>query len=210
MSITLQWVVDYELFCRGVCSKGIFVYFCAMMTTVFLIGYMGCGKTTLGEPLARVMGWRFVDLDLYIEQQCGMTAKEVFQHYGEAHFRELERSALREVAASDGNKVVACGGGTPLRSENMELMNSVGITVWLRASVERITSRLVLPEQRAKRPLLNDMSDEQIMESVRKGLEARRKFYEQAQLEFDSTFLESEQEIDDSAHRLASLIKQRV
>ena len=186
------------------------MYFCAMMTTVFLIGYMGCGKTTLGEPLARVMGWRFVDLDIYIEQQCGMTAKEVFQHYGEAHFRELERSALREVAASDGNKVVACGGGTPLRSENMELMNSVGITVWLRASVERITSRLVLPEQRAKRPLLNDMSDEQIMESVRKGLEARRKFYEQAQLEFDSTFLESEQEIDDSAHWLASLIKQRV
>ena len=80
-----------------------------MMATVFLIGYMGCGKTTLGEPLARVLGWRFVDLDTYIEQQCGMTAKEVFQHYGEAHFRELERSALREVDEQRGHHRVAAG-----------------------------------------------------------------------------------------------------
>ena len=83
-----------------------------MMTTVFLIGYMGCGKTTLGEPLARVLGWRFVDLDIYIEQQCGMTAKEVFQHYGEAHFRELERSRLPPAMATRLWRVVAA-----LRSE---------------------------------------------------------------------------------------------
>jgi shikimate kinase len=88
----------------------------------------------------------------------------------------------------------------------MQLMNRVGITVWLQASVERITSRLVLPEQRSKRPLLNNMSDEEIKESVKKGLKARNKFYKKAQLQFDSTYLESEKEINDTAQRLASII----
>ncbi len=176
------------------------------MKPTFLIGYMGCGKTTLGEPLARLLGWRFVDLDIYIEHKCGMTAKEVFVTHGEAHFRELEREALKEVAATSGDVIVACGGGTPLQPGNMELMNSVGITVWLRTSVERITSRLVLPEQRSKRPLLNDLSDEQIKQSVRQGLEARRKYYEKAQLQFDSTYLESEEEINDTAQRLAAIL----
>ena len=166
------------------------------MKTVFLIGYMGCGKTTLGEPLARLLGWRFVDLDVFIEEKCGMTAKEVFMKHGEAHFRQLEREALNEVAATGGDVIVACGGGTPLQPGNMELMNRVGITVWLRTSVERITSRLVLPEQRS----------EEIKESVKKGLKARNKFYKKAQLQFDSTYLESEEEINDTAQRLASII----
>lgn len=173
------------------------------MKTVFLIGYMGCGKTTLGEPLARVMGRRFIDLDQYIEEQCGMTAKEVFMTHGEPHFRQLERKALEEVAASGA--VVACGGGTPLQPGNMELMNSLGVTVWLQASIDRITSRLVLPNQRNKRPLLNNMSDEQIKESVEKGLEARKRYYELAQLRFNSTWLESVKQIEASARRLAQM-----
>lgn len=176
------------------------------MKPVFLIGYMGCGKTTLGEPLAHMLGWRFVDLDLYIEEKVGMTAKEIFMACGEAHFRKLEREALEEVAASADNTIVACGGGTPLQEGNMELMNSLGTTVWLRTSVERITSRLVLPDQRSKRPLLNDMSDSEIMASVAQGLEARTPFYEQAQLQFDSTRLESEEQISDSARQLAQLL----
>lgn len=176
------------------------------MKPVFLIGYMGCGKTTLGEPLAHVLGWRFVDLDLYIEEKVGMTAKEIFMACGEARFRELEREALEEVAASADNTIVACGGGTPLQEGNMELMNNLGITVWLRTSVERITSRLVLPEQRCKRPLLNDMSDNEIMASVARGLEARTPFYEKAQLQFDSTYLESEEEVAATAQQLATIL----
>ena len=177
------------------------------MKPVFLIGYMGCGKTTLGKPLAQCLGWRFVDLDLYIEEKEGKTAKEIFQAYGEAHFRQLEREALKEVAASDDDVIVACGGGTPLQPGTMELMNSVGITVWLRTSVERITSRLVLPEQRSKRPLLNDMSDEEIKQSVIKGLKARNRHYKKAQLQFDSTCLESVEEINQTAQKLADILK---
>ena len=177
------------------------------MKPVFLIGYMGCGKTTLGRPLAERLGWRFVDLDLYIEEKEGKTAKEIFMTCGEAYFRELERNALKEVADCY-DTIVACGGGTPLQDGNMELMNHIGITVWLRTSVERITSRLVLPEQRSKRPLLNDMSDEQIMESVTCGLEVRTPFYEKAQLQFDSTYLESEEEIEATVRRLAKILIQ--
>ena len=179
------------------------------MKPVFLIGYMGCGKTTLGEPLARVMGRQFVDLDIYIEQQCGMTAKEVFMTRGEALFRKLERKALREIAANASNTIVACGGGTPLQAGNMELMNRVGITVWLRTSVDRIVSRLVLPEQRSKRPLLNDMNDNEIKDSVARGLETRAPFYEQAQLQFDSTLLESQEEVDHTAQELATILSDK-
>lgn len=126
--------------------------------------------------------------------------------HGEAYFRKLECEALEEVAGAGGDAIVACGGGTPLQPGNMELMNRVGITVWLRTSVDRITSRLVLPDQRSKRPLLNNMSDEEIKESVAKGLEARAPFYSKSQLQFDSTYLESEQEINGTAQRLAYII----
>ena len=178
------------------------------MKPVFLIGYMGCGKTTLGRPLAERLGWRFVDLDLYIEEKEGKTAKEIFMACGEARFRELEREALKEVATSGGDIIVACGGGTPLQPGNMKLMNRLGITVWLRTSVERITSRLVLPEQRSKRPLLNDMNDNEIRESVARGLEVRTPFYEKAQLQFDSTYLESEAEIEATVERFVISLMQ--
>jgi shikimate kinase len=98
------------------------------MKPVFLIGYMGCGKTTLGEVLARQMGVPFIDLDEYIEHQQGMTIVEIFASDGEARFRELETAALRDVAAA-GGAIVACGGGTPCHGDNMALMNQTGITV---------------------------------------------------------------------------------
>jgi len=110
------------------------------MKPVFLIGYMGCGKTTLGEPLARHMGLQFVDLDDYIERKYSMSAKEIFNTLGEPAFRRIESEALAKVATDARNVVVACGGGTPLVPANMELMNRLGITVWLQASVERIVS----------------------------------------------------------------------
>jgi len=167
---------------------------------------MGCGKTTLGEPLARCLGKRFIDLDAYIEEKCDMTAKQIFIIYGEPRFREIEREALQEIAKSADDAVVACGGGTPLQPGNMEMMNRLGITVWLQTSVDRITSRLVLPEQRAKRPLLNNMNDDEIREQVITGLKERSHYYEQAQLRFDSTNLESIEEIETSAQRLAAIL----
>ena len=82
------------------------------MRPVFLIGYMGCGKTTLGEELARQMQLRYIDLDDFIEAKCGMSIVEIFDEMGENRFRELETAALREVATMTG-VIIGCGGGTP-------------------------------------------------------------------------------------------------
>ena len=175
------------------------------MTPTFLIGYMGCGKTTLGEELARQMGLRYIDLDDYIEDRQGMTITDIFQEMGEGHFRELEVNALRDVAAMT-DVIVGCGGGTPCHGDNMALMNRSGVTVWLTTSPERITARLLLPDQKAKRPKVANLPDEAVLSLVEKELEARTPYYAQAQLQFDSTDIETAQETEVTARRLAAAL----
>lgn len=178
----------------------------AVMKPVFLIGYMGCGKTTLGEVLAQQMGVPFIDLDEYIERQQGMTIVEIFASEGEERFRQLETAALGEVAAMDG-VIIACGGGTPCHGNNMTLMNEMGVTVWLTTSPERITARLLLPEQRVKRPKFNDLPDEAFLPLVQRELERRSPYYNQASLQFDSTDIETAPATVRTARRLATLLE---
>ncbi len=178
----------------------------AVMKPVFLIGYMGCGKTTLGEVLAQQMGVPFIDLDEYIERQQGMTIVEIFAREGEERFRQLETAALGEVAAMDG-VIIACGGGTPCHGNNMTLMNEMGVTVWLTTSPERITARLLLPEQRVKRPKFNDLPDEAFLPLVQRELERRSPYYNQASLQFDSTDIETAPATVRTARRLATLLQ---
>ena len=176
------------------------------MTPIFLIGYMGCGKTTLGEELARQMGLRYIDLDDYIEGHQGMTITEIFKEMGEGHFRELEGDALRDVAAMT-DVIVGCGGGTPCHGDNMALMNQSGVTVWLTTSPERITARLLLSDQKAKRPKVANLPDEAVLSLVEKELEARTPYYAQAQLQFDSTDIETAEATIRTASRLADVLQ---
>ncbi len=176
------------------------------MTPIFLIGYMGCGKTTLGEELARQMGLRYIDLDDYIEDRQGMTITDIFKEMSEGHFRELEGDALRNVAAMT-DVIVGCGGGTPCHGDNMALMNQSGVTVWLTTSPERITSRLLLPDQKAKRPKVASLPDEAVLSLVEKELEARTPYYAQAQLQFDSTDIETAEATIRTASRLADVLQ---
>ena len=176
-----------------------------MMKTVFLIGYMGCGKTTLGEVLARQLGCRFIDLDEFIEQRQGMTVVQIFDEMGENRFRELETEALHEVASMT-DVIVGCGGGTPCHSDNMALMNQAGVTVWLTTSPERITARLLLPEQKCKRPKICHLPDEALLPMVEAELQARTPYYEQAQMQFDSTDIETAEATERTARRLATLL----
>lgn len=175
-------------------------------TTVFLVGFMGCGKTTLGEAFARLTGLPFVDLDDYIEREHGMSVKAIFEACGEEKFRVLEQAALRRVAAGGTGAIVACGGGTPCVPGAMELMNATGVTVWLNASVERIVERLNIPEQKAKRPLVAGRPADEVRRIVEQGLHSRAPFYGQARLTFDSSWLESEDEIAASASRLREVL----
>ena len=177
-----------------------------MMKPVFLIGYMGCGKTTLGEVLARQMGLRFIDLDDFIEDLQGVSIVEIFDEMGENGFRELERAALQEVAAMT-DIIVSCGGGTPCHGNNMDLMNRAGITVWLTTSPERITARLLLPEQKCKRPKINTLPNDEVLLLVQQELSDRTPYYAQAQLHFDSTDIETAEATDRTAHLLAAHLK---
>ena len=177
------------------------------MKPVFLIGYMGCGKTTLGEVLARQMQCRFIDLDDFIEARQGMSIVRIFDEMGENRFRELETEALSEVTAMQ-DVVVSCGGGTPCHGDHMALMNQAGITVWLTTSPERITARLLLPEQKAKRPKIVNLPDEAVLPLVEKELQARSPYYSQSQIQFDSTDIETAAATCRTARRLAALLGQ--
>ena len=180
-----------------------------MMKPVFLIGYMGCGKTTLGEVLARQMDVRYLDLDDYIEQQHGMSIVDIFADIGENGFRNLETEALREVAVMT-DVIVGCGGGTPCHGDNMALMNEAGTTVWLTTSPERITARLLLPDQKRKRPKIARLPDDAVFSLVERELAHRTPYYSQAHIQFDSTDIETAEETERTASRLAALLRSSI
>lgn len=163
------------------------------MKAIFLIGYMGCGKSTLGRNLAKRCDIEFIDLDDYIESKAGKKIREIFADEGEAAFRELERRTLVEVSGRD-NVLVACGGGTPCFGDNMALMNERGLTVLLQASHERLLERL--KRGRAKRPLIANLSDEELDAFITEQLAKRMPHYSKAAVTFDSTTLENEDEIE--------------
>lgn len=167
------------------------------MKTIYLIGYMGCGKSTLGKALARRCDLEFIDLDDYIETCAGKTIRQIFAEDGEATFRELERRLLSEVSdKATGDLLVACGGGTPCFSGNMELMQSKGLTVLLSASEDRIMERL--KRGRHKRPLIAALTDDELEEFVRRQLADRMPHYTRATEIFDSSCLEDENQIEES------------
>lgn len=173
------------------------------MKTTFLIGYMGSGKTTLGRAVSARTGVRFIDLDDYIEQREGCTIREIFATRGEAAFRDIERQALAEVCGM-ADTLVACGGGTPCFGDNMEVMNSRGLTVYLDAPHSSLLSRL--KEGRAARPLIASLSDDELGEFISTQLGRRLPYYTRAALSFDSSRLEDPQQVDESVDRFLKLI----
>ena len=116
------------------------------MTRIFLIGYMGAGKTTLGKAFSRELGLTFIDLDWYIEERFHKTVGELFTERGETGFRELERNMLHEVAEFE-NVVISTGGGAPCFFDNMEFMNRVGKTVFLDVHPDVLFRRLRIAKQ---------------------------------------------------------------
>lgn len=162
---------------------------------LFLIGFMGAGKTTLGRALeARLPGWRYIDLDEEVERQTGMSVAEVFASYGEGAFRKLEREALAEAAIGGGKVIVGCGGGTPCFFDNMELMNSHGTTIMLRAGHSTLLRRLL--EAQSRRPKLNGLSPEEVEKFITDSLAEREPWYSKADSVFPSDRLETPAEIE--------------
>lgn len=168
------------------------------MKPVFLIGYMGCGKSTLGRALGRATGLEFIDLDHYIENRFHKTVSELFAECGEAGFRRVERAMLDEVSQFP-DVVVACGGGTPCFYDNMELMNERGLTVWLDTPTERLYERL--QRNRSKRPILANKTDDELMAFIVNALKEREADYSKAQARFCATLLEDKSQITITAQQ---------
>lgn len=159
---------------------------------------MGSGKSTLGRAVSRLSGITFIDLDLYIEGRYHSSVSDIFREKGEDGFRRLEQAMLHEVADFE-NIMVACGGGTPCFFDNMDYMNSRGITVMLEAPLPVLHRRL--SEGRAIRPLIAGKSDEELMEFITAALAARMPHYIKAMHRFQSEQLETRQQIHDTASR---------
>ncbi|MDE7124937.1 MAG: shikimate kinase [Muribaculaceae bacterium] len=170
---------------------------------MFLVGYMGCGKTTLGRAVARIADVDFIDLDHYIENRFRRSVRDIFAERGEDAFRIIERNMLREVGEFE-NVIVACGGGTPCFFNNMEYMNARGTTVFLNASMQRLHERLC--KGRHKRPLIASFSDDRIAEYADAALRQRLPYYMQAAICFNSDELECRQEIDNSVEKFVTLL----
>ena len=149
------------------------------MKPLFLVGYMGCGKSTLGRKLARRLGVDFIDTDALVEEREGASVADVFRYEGEERFREAERRVLDEVIAGASFAVVSTGGGLPTWRDNMLCMNAVGHTVYLRRSPEQIARRLS-PYGRRKRPRLQGLDDEQLVAFMRGDMAARTAYYNSA------------------------------
>ena len=145
--------------------------------TIFLVGYMGCGKSTLGKKLAYNLKHDFIDLDTYIEEQEGRTIKEIFADDGEDYFRKLERVYLHRVIDTE-NVVISVGGGTPCFFDNMEQMNEYGMTVYINMHPKALIPRLQLSE--SFRPLIAGMEGEVLLDYVYKTLREREGFYHKA------------------------------
>lgn len=112
-----------------------------MKSILYLIGYRGTGKTTVGQLLAKRIGWNFVDADVHLEAKCGKTIKEIFDSEGELSFRDSESATLREVSSRE-RCVIATGGGIVLREENRNLLGTSGFVVWLMADAKTLAERI--------------------------------------------------------------------
>ena len=145
---------------------------------IFLIGYMGSGKSTAGKKLAAKLGMEFYDLDEYIEKEYGKTIEEIFDSEGEEKFRDMEHNALKAFLEKD-NIILSAGGGTPCFYDNMDLMNDHGVTIYIKMSVDSLAHRLV--NAKKKRPLIRDMSEFDMKNFIATNLEKREPFYLQAQ-----------------------------
>jgi shikimate kinase len=147
---------------------------------IYLIGYMGSGKSTIGIELAEKLNLHFIDLDSYIEERNFKTISEIFAAVGEDGFRKVEQSVLREVSEFE-NVVVATGGGAPCFFDNMELIKNTGISVYLNGTPRILAERLL--NSKTERPLIKGKTKAELIEYIDDTLHKRDHWYKQAEIE---------------------------
>ena len=173
------------------------------MKSIIIIGYMGAGKTTVGKALAKELGVMFYDLDWYIETRMHKTVKQIFDENGESGFRQIEHNMLHEVAEFE-NVVVSCGGGTPCFFDNMDYMNQLGETVYLKASPDTLYAHLKMGK--GVRPLLLNKTPEEVQVFIREQLKQREPFYEKAKHIIDINVMDNTDKIEMAVRQVRHLL----
>ncbi|MFV8466611.1 shikimate kinase [Flavobacterium sp. LB1P62] len=150
------------------------------MKKIILLGYMGCGKSTIANKLSKNIEIPFVDLDKKIEEKVNLSINDIFEKHGEIYFRKLEHEVFIELLNSPENLIIGLGGGTPCYANNHELLKGDSVvSVYLKASIETLFDRLA--HNKTKRPLIADKSDEEMKEFIAKHLFDRSFYYNHAQ-----------------------------
>ena len=160
------------------------------MTTphlIYIIGFMGSGKTTAGEKLASLLGWSFIDLDKKIEEYEGKSIPEIFSENGEEYFRITESRLLKKLDVGN-NTVISTGGGTPCYSNNMDIMLESGLTIYLKLTPLQLRSRL--SESKGDRPLIKNLDHEMLLSFINEKLSAREKYYKRSVITVDGIDLD--------------------
>lgn len=145
---------------------------------VFIVGFMGSGKTTWGRKMANKAGWNFIDLDGHIVDETGLQIPDYFERYGEAKFRELESQTLKNLSFS-GPTIVSTGGGTPCFFDNMSWMNKAGVTVYFQLPAKALWDRL-MKSNITSRPALKGLTGDQLLLHIDTKLTEREPYYRQA------------------------------
>lgn len=168
------------------------------MMKIFLIGFMGTGKTHWGRLLSEKTGLRFFDLDEQIVNVADKTINEIFAEKGEEAFRLLEKETLHIISESHESFIMACGGGTPCFFNNIVYMKEQGTVVWINTSPQTIFERLL--KEKENRPLLRELTDDQMRNFIAKKIADRRIYYEQAQVTIDEETITIDKFIDTLFH----------
>lgn len=156
---------------------------------IFLVGFMGSGKTHWGRLWSATNPFLFADLDAVIEKETGTTIKNIFDEKGENGFRDIETGTLHSFAQHT-NIIIACGGGTPCFNDNMQWMNAHGTTIYLRSTAEQLAKRLL--KEKDHRPVLKGITDNNLKDFIEKKLSEREPFYNQAKLILDTENITAE------------------
>ena len=169
---------------------------------IFLIGFMGSGKSTTAKLIAENLGYEFADLDILIEQKEDMPITEIFAGKGEEYFRELESETLESILKRQ-ELVVACGGGTACFHGNMQKMKSAGITIYLKVSPELLAVRL--SSGHSNRPLVAGMQGRDLKNHIRKLLAGREGWYRQSDIVYNADNFNLQELVNLIRSRIASL-----
>jgi shikimate kinase len=147
---------------------------------IFLIGFMGSGKTVYGKPLAELLYMDFFDLDNCIEKKYNRSIAKIFTEEGEKKFRKYEYETLREITDGNCNFVLATGGGTPCHNGNINYINAHGTSIYLKCTVDELYENILLSN--LERPLLQDKQGNELHKHIKHLLSVREPIYEQAKL----------------------------